>query len=238
MVIEAGNRELDRALHVAFRLRPLWKLEAGDPGKARRYPVVAVVPAPRALLDQGKLGVGQGGGDVRHAEAKIRRRQLPSRESSLRGSRAMLPVEHVAAGIENGARRDILVVGDQHAALAGIDMLVALKREASRGAERAGRPPAPSRAVRVRAILNQRDVVAAADLDHLVHVGDVAAHVRQEQVLRAALARLAIEIVQVDDEVVGDLDENVLAARMGDGAWYGRQREAVHEHAAAGPHSG
>ena len=72
------------------------------------------------------------------------------------------------------------------------------------------------------AVLDHGDIRAAADLHQCIHVGNVAAHVREQQEAGLALLRLAGEIVEIDDEVFRGLDEEGCAACASDGAGHGR----------------
>ena len=93
---------------------------------------------------------------------------------------------------------------------------------------------APARAHGVRAVLDDRDAEGVGDVHERAHVGDVPAHVREHQHPGLARLRLAREVVDVDDEVLGHLDQHRRAAGGGDGSRHRRQREAVGQHRLAG----
>ena len=69
------------------------------------------------------------------------------------------------------------------------------------------------------------------------HIGDVAAHVREQQVLGATRARLRLEIGEIHGQIRRDLDQHMLSARVRDRAWHRRQREGIHQHFVAGLHA-
>ena len=92
----------------------------------------------------------------------------------------------------------------------------------------------PPRPHRVRAVLDDRDAERVGSLHERAHVDNVAPHVRQHQHPRLAGLRLAHQIVDVDDEILGDLHQHRLAAGRLDRSRHRRQREAVGEHRLAG----
>ena len=71
------------------------------------------------------------------------------------------------------------------------------------------------------AVFNQADFISLQKLTELVHVHNVATHVRQEKHPRTAAVDLAFQIIEVDDQLVGRLDQNRVTARIVDRAWYG-----------------
>ena len=91
----------------------------------------------------------------------------------------MMFVEHHLAVIDDqpAAARDLRIVGDDHAALPGHDVLRLLKAEHASIAERAGLAAVPCRAGRLRGVLDDRQPVASGDRQQGIHVGDVAGQV-------------------------------------------------------------
>ena len=67
------------------------------------------------------------------------------------------------------------------------------------------------------------------DVGETLHVGEVAAHVRQQQETRAGSPGLAIQILKVDHHVLGDFDKQRFSPGRGDGAGYRGERESVGE---------
>jgi hypothetical protein len=82
-----------------------------------------------------------------------------------------------AVRIVPGRLEQRLVVADQRAALTGGHELALLHREAAERAVAADAAPAPLRAVRVRAILDQVQPAPLAERDEQIEVADGAGHV-------------------------------------------------------------
>src|SRR5213076_872000 len=77
------------------------------------------------------------------------------------------------------------VVADRDARLAARDRLLALEAEAAEVAPRADRAALVGRAVRVRAVLDERDAVPLGDLGEAVHRRRVAPQVHDDDGARA-----------------------------------------------------
>ena len=201
-----------------------------QPGQA----VVDPAPGGDARVQFRQLRPQQGGDQSGHAHGEVRRLVLVALEDLFRRPGPVLGVEHVAAGMQDRLGGQVGIVGRQQAALAGVDVLEGLGAEAGDHAEGAAQPAVPARAHGVGAVLDQQQVVAPADLQQAVHVGDVAAHVGQQQDPRAGLGGLAVQVLQVDVIGLGDLDQHRLRARVGDGPRHRRQGEGIDQHLVAG----
>ena len=106
-------------------------------------------------------------------------------------------------------------------------MLVGLGGKTPCQAEIAAFPAIPGCPHGVGAILDQHQIVFLDDVGEALHVGQMTAHVRQQQETRPGCLCLALEILKIDHQVLGDFDQQRFSAGGGDGAGYGRKREAV-----------
>ncbi len=89
----------------------------------------------------------------------------------------MLGVEHVRARGKDGTGREVLVVGDDDAALAGVDLLPRLQTEAAGSTEQPGGCPVVTGPQGVGTVLDEDHAMGLAQGDHARHIGDVPAHV-------------------------------------------------------------
>ncbi len=96
-----------------------------------------------------------------------------------------------------------------------------------------GRRALPGRAHRMGAILDHRQARGVADRHQPVHVADMAAHVAEQERLRAR--RLGGKVVHVDGQRLGRLEEDRLGPHRRDGARNGGEREGVGQHPVARP---
>ncbi len=112
-------------------------------------------------------------------------------------------------------------------------MLEGLGAETGDVAETAAQPAVPARPHGVGAILDDDEPVFPAHRHHRVHVRQMAAHVGQQQVARAAGDGLAFQVLDVDHVTVVDIDQHRLAAGMVDGARHRRQGKGVEQHLVA-----
>ena len=147
---------------------------------------VLVLPGDDLLHPLG-LDQGQGGGELAHAEVE-----------------AVDLVLELAVVAELGGELDqLLVAGDEHAALAGGDGLGRVERVDAGVAEAAGPAAVPVGAVGVGAVLEQEDpVVAAVGGDPLGVEGDVAADVDEDRGARLVPLGLALEVLEGHAEVL------------------------------------
>ena len=124
----------------------------------------------------------------------------------------MPAVEHIGARRHHGARGHNRVVRCQEPAFSGIHVLVGLRREGGRLAEISRLPVPPAGPHGVGAILDQAYIKPVADLHQPVHVGDVAAHMGQQQEAGPRIRRLRLEVVHVDVIVGIDIHQHRHAA--------------------------
>ena len=169
-----------------------------------------------------------------HAARIVRRVEPHVPEYLLGRDGPVPPVQHVGPRRHHGARRDDRIIRRQEAALAGIHVLVGLRRKGGRPAEIPRLPVPPAGPHGVGAVLDQADVQPVADFGQPVHVGDMAAHVRQQQEPRPRLHGLGLEVRHVDVIVGVDVDKHRHAADIVDRARDRRQRIGVGEHPVAG----
>ncbi len=109
-------------------------------------------------------------------------------------------------------------------------MLERLGREAGGCAERAARPVSPAGTHRVRAVLDHRQAQLGRHVHEPVHVGEVAAHVGQEQEPGARAPGRSAQVGEVDVVVGSDADEHRIRPGVHDRARHGCQGEGVHQH--------
>jgi hypothetical protein len=132
-----------------------------------------------------------------------------------------------------GPAGQLLVAGEQAAALAGGQQLGRLVAEGAELAEAAGPPVAPALAVGVGAVLDQGQRVAPGDLAEPVHVGHLVAQVdRHDRPGPGGDGRL--DLVGVDGQGV---TEDVAEHRQGPGGHgrvrRGREGQGGHDHLVA-----
>ena len=233
-LVHPGNQELYGAADERLALRASGKAHAGRAAQDRFDGPVARIPFFDEPVQIGKLRAEDRRPEVVHAPRAVRGVEADAVEHVAGRNRAMPAVQHVGPGQYRRARHQLLVVGGDESTLAGVDVLVGLRAEAGRDPVGAALRLPPPRPHRVRAVLDDRDAERVGGLHEGVHVGDVSAHVREHQHPRLAGLRLAREVVEVDDEVLGDLHQHRLAPRRRDGPRYRRQREAVGQHGLAG----
>ena len=233
-----GQRELDRTGDKLLLRGAARQHQVGHSLQFGRQPVVTLVPAPATVgQHRPELGQGQGRRQVAHAQAEIGRVVVPAFEHGLVRTRRVCAVEHVAAGEQDGLRRQVGVIGYQQATFACVGVFVALQAETSRPAPGAGGAAAPAGPHGVGAVLDQLDAVPAADGAQLFHVADVTAHVRQQQGPSAAGRRFALQVAEVDGVVVAHVHQHRPGTGVGDCARHRGQREAVGQHGIAGLHT-
>ena len=208
--------------------------------------------AVRAAARVGKGGVGgtegewarlwpdAASGQIGHAQRVVRRVELDGVED-LGGRRddVLLIQLLVAAGVAGGGGGERRVVGAEEAALAAVDHLRRLRREA-RGARVAGAAEldvVPADAEGVRAVLDDDEVELVGELVDGLHVGDLPAHVRQQQVRRHARHDLRAQVVGVHHVGVGRLDVHRRRAGVVDRRRHRGEREGVRQHVVARLHA-
>ncbi len=107
----------------------------------------------------------------------------------------------------------VLVIGNQDAALTSIDHLVGLERETADLADGPDALPMPLGAKRVGCILDDRDAALIRQRHDRVHIGGMAAHVTDHD--RAdAVVELRLEIRHIDTVVLANIDQDRLAIRV------------------------
>ena len=74
----------------------------------------------------------------------------------------------------------------------------------------------PLAAIGVSSILNEVHTVLLAELDNSINVGNATTHVREHKAFGSSRLDLLFEVVKVDHERVRALDEDGLAAGVGD----------------------
>ena len=82
-------------------------------------------------------------------------------------------LRHALVLQEPDARRDRRIVGSDHAAFAGRDHLVAVKRKRSEIADRAHAQSADAGAVRLRSVFDDDNAARPSEREHGVHRGRV-----------------------------------------------------------------
>ena len=138
----------------------------------------------------------------------------------------------VATRVADGLGGNLLVVGAEEAALARVDHLGRLAREARNLCAAAELHVVPFDADGVSAVLHHLEVVLLGELVDFVDVGHLAAHVRQHQVARV-LRDLLLEVLVVHDEAIGRLDVDGRGGRVVDGRGHSGEGEGVGENAVA-----
>mmetsp|Transcript_23086 Transcript_23086/g.60765 ORF Transcript_23086/g.60765 Transcript_23086/m.60765 type:complete len:606 (+) Transcript_23086:257-2074(+) len=196
----------------------------------RHDALVPLVVLGDALLEVVDLGADARRRQVRHAQRIVRRLELDALEDLRRGRDDVLRVQQlVAAGIADGARGDLVVVGAEEAALTRVDHLGSLRGEARDIGGAAGLDAVPLDAEGVRAVLHHLQVELLRDLVHSLHVGELAAHVCEHQVLGVGRDALA-HVVRVDHVRLRALDVLGHGAGVVDRRGHGGEREGVGEH--------
>jgi hypothetical protein len=140
------------------------------------------------------------------------------------------PKKHVTSRQNDRAGHQVGIVRRDQPALPGIDVLVGLRGVAGRQPVPPRGRSVPLRPHRVRAILDHPDTQSVADLHQPVHVADMPPHVAEQQHPRPARPGLPGEVVDVDGQRLGRLDEDRLGADAGDRARHRGEREAVRQH--------
>jgi hypothetical protein len=102
----------------------------------------------------------------------------------------------------DGARCERVVVGRDRAPLPGREQLARLHREGAELADRSRRPPAPARAVRVRAVLDEQQATAVAELAQAIQVCHRTGEVHRDDRLRARRDR-RLHLMGIDAVAVG-----------------------------------
>src|SRR5579883_485613 len=161
-------------------------------------------PAPRILLDIAAharhLAQPNGGRHLVHAEVE-------RHEGGRFAAEGPFAVDALV---------QVTAVGDDHGAVPRGQVLALLEAEDAQVSPGAGVPALPGSAHRVRAVLDQEEVVLLADGGNLVHLGALAPHVRDDDSL-AARADVGAQGGRIHKEsVVLDVDK----------AWHGVEVEA------------
>lgn len=86
------------------------------------------------------------------------------------------------------------------------------------------------------AVLDELQPEFGAEARDRVHVGQVPAHMRQQQDARAGLLRLAPQIREVDHVILVDFDDDGSRPGMDDRAGHRREGKAVDQHRVARLH--
>ena len=138
---------------------------------------------------------------------------------------------------EDGSSSDVRVIGDKQPTFARVQVLVRLGAEAGDVTEGSGRLPGPARPQGVGTVLHQPQVMLAADARDRFEVGDVSAHVGQEQ--DAARVRLGLppQVGEVDGQVRGGLHEDCVGTDVLDRSRHRCEGPAVKQHRVPGPDS-
>eukprot|EP00968_Pinguiococcus_pyrenoidosus_P006694 scaffold442_cov268-Pinguiococcus_pyrenoidosus.AAC.102 len=140
----------------------------------------------------------------------------------------------VGPRIDRDARGHLRVVREQEASLAAVDHLVRLGRDGARTASVARVLAADVHAEGVRAVLRQGRPVLLANGGDLVHVSDLATHMRHQHVAAVRVgSQLAAQVIQVHGVAHGGLDVDGGAAHVLDGAGHRAEGERVADHLVA-----
>mmetsp|Transcript_32935 Transcript_32935/g.97807 ORF Transcript_32935/g.97807 Transcript_32935/m.97807 type:complete len:372 (-) Transcript_32935:61-1176(-) len=232
--------ELNAIAADAHLLHLLRDLDVGVPVQALGDRVVALVVLLDALLERGDLRADHRGGQAAHAQRVVRDLVGEVAEDLDRGHRDVALAERlIGAGVHGNLGGHEVVVREEEAALSRVQHLVRLRRDAGGDAVVAavGRvlgAVTEAHTDGVRAVLEEDHVVLVADPLHLVHVGELAAHVGDHQVLGAGLLGLHLQVLGVQDVAGGGLHVDRLGVRVVDGRRHGNEGEGVREDLVAG----
>jgi hypothetical protein len=168
-----------------------------------------------------------------HPARHVRRFKLYIFEPIHRGSSGVAAEKHVASRQNNRAGHEVRIVRRDQPTLAGIDVLVGLRGVTGHQTVAPRGRSVPFRTHRVGAILDHLNTGGVADLHQAIHVADMATHVAEQQHARATGLRLGGQVLDVDGQCFGRLDENRLRPDAGNRARDRGQRKAVRQHLVA-----
>mmetsp|Transcript_32934 Transcript_32934/g.97802 ORF Transcript_32934/g.97802 Transcript_32934/m.97802 type:complete len:393 (-) Transcript_32934:15-1193(-) len=236
--------ELNAIAADAHLLHLLRDLDVGVPVQALGDRVVALVVLLDALLERGDLRADHRGGQAAHAQRVVRDLVGEVAEDLDRGHRDVALAERlIGAGVHGNLGGHEVVVREEEAALSRVQHLVRLRRDAGGDAVVAavGRvlgAVTEAHTDGVRAVLEQDHAVLVADPLHLVHVGDLAAHVRDHEEPGARGPGLQRQVLQVQHIAGGGLHIDRLGVRVVDGRRHGDEGERVRHDLVAGLDAG
>mmetsp|Transcript_419 Transcript_419/g.1657 ORF Transcript_419/g.1657 Transcript_419/m.1657 type:complete len:558 (+) Transcript_419:221-1894(+) len=224
--------ELEGVAHSGGSVEGAWEpdsLELAQPPLGNGV-VVPVLLVP--VLEQGQLGLDDRRGDLVHPQGVVGGLELELLEELvvLWGREVGLVEVLVRPGAKDGPDGDLLVVGHQESALSRVDELVGLGGEARGDGSVLGGsgldalPVAPEG---VGAVLDEGDVVLLAHLGDPGHVTQPSPHVGHDGDLGPGLLGLPLEVLDVDDELVGAVHVLGLAAGVHDGGRHRGKGERV-----------
>jgi hypothetical protein len=177
-------------------------LELGSKG------VVTPVVLLNSLVEGKELGLDDGGGKGAHAETVVGElvgeitEVLRARDSNVLGGKAL-----VGASVNSAASSDVRIVGEKEPTLTGVYHLVRLTANTANLSHVAGVLALPFDAERVSAILKEGGTVPFAGLQDSIHITDLTAHVRNENVLAIGVSlELLLQIRDIHNVVVIRLD--------------------------------
>ena len=177
-------------------------LELGGKG------VVAAVVLLYPLVEAEELGLDDGGGEGAHAETVVGEllgevaKVLRAGNGHVLGGKAL-----VGTGVNGTASSDVGIVGEEETTLAGVDHLVGLTADTANLAHVTGVLALPLDAEGVSAILEENGIVLLAGLQDGIHITDLAAHVRNQNVITIGVGlELLLQIRDVHNVVVIRLD--------------------------------
>mmetsp|Transcript_2069 Transcript_2069/g.4841 ORF Transcript_2069/g.4841 Transcript_2069/m.4841 type:complete len:555 (+) Transcript_2069:304-1968(+) len=233
--VSSDEVELERVADLGGAVHLSWEGDALELAQPPLGDGVVVAMLLEPLLQEWELRLDDRGRDLVHSQRKVGGLELELVEHGVVlwavGGREVALVKHlVGAGGEDAPDGNLLVVGDKEATLSRVDELVGLGAEAGGDGAvlgGAGLDALPVAAERVRAVLDQGDVVLLTHLGDAGHVGDAASHVRDNGDLGSALDGLLLKVLDVDHELLGAVDVLWLAPGVHDGAGDGREGEGV-----------
>ena len=227
ILAQIARQELKRAGDISFFGRPLRQSHARHVAQRAFHGPVAGVPALPVGVEQRELGPQNGRTQIIHSTAAIRCIETDVHIDARLRSSAVAVIQHVGARQDRRPRHQLGVAGDQEAALARIDVLVGLRTVAGGDTVQSALGVPPRRTHRMGAVLDHNYAVRIGDTHQRIHIGEVPAHMGEQQDARFARLDFAPQILKVDDQFGGDFNEHRLTASRVNGAGYGRQRESV-----------
>ena len=166
--------------------------------------VVAAVVLLYPLVKAEELGLDDGGGEGAHAETVVGEllrevaKVLRAGNGHVLGGKTL-----VGTGVNGTAGSDVGIVGEEETTLAGVDHLVGLTADAANLAHVTGVLALPLDAEGVSAILEENGIVLLAGLQDGIHITDLTAHVRNQNVITIGVGlELLLQIRDVHNVVV------------------------------------
>ena len=119
----------------------------------------------------------------------------------------VLLMKFIRAAHQHRSGCQMVVIGENHASFACIDLFVSLKGKTASDAEGTEKAAVPARPQGVSAVFDEQDVVFAAEACDFFHVSEMTSHVGKKEGFRAMGLDLRGKVIKVNDEVLCDLHQ-------------------------------